>query len=92
MTGQVTPMSASARDMCDLYRAEMALDHAWEALDRAEHALPIKSKDWTTATQSVAMALNIHSISQMIFRHQSYCRAMILNAHGGDAFESPSSL
>lgn len=76
-------MAATARDICDLFRAEMALEHAWSALDRAEHALPIKSEDWTTATQSAAMALNIHSISQMIFRYQSYCNAMILNAHGG---------
>ena len=78
------PMSASSRDMCDLFRAEMALEHAWRALDRAERALPIKSKDGLLAEWSIAMALNINALSQMVFRDQGYCHDLLKNEHGGD--------
>ena len=69
--------------MCDLYRAEMALEHAWEALGRAERALPIKSKDKVIAEWSIALAININALSQMAFRDQGYCHDLLEKAHGG---------
>lgn len=70
ITGQVTPMSASASDMCDLFRAEMALEHAWKAFDRARHSLPVKSKDTALAQRAQQVALECSYLGNLAFTYE----------------------
>ena len=74
-------MSASARDMCDLFRAEMALEHAWEALGRAEHALPVKSHDAELARRAQQTALECSYLGNLVFIHSHFVKELMLSMH-----------
>lgn len=76
-------MSANARDMCDLFRAEMALEHAWEALGRAEHALPVKSYDAELARRAQQTALECSYLGNLAFTYECSVHDLMMERHGG---------
>lgn len=77
-------MSTSARDMCDLYRAEMALEHAWRAFDRARHSLPVKSKDEDLSQRAQQVARECGYLGDLAFTFKCWCHDLALERHGGD--------
>lgn len=85
-------MSASARDMCDLYRAEMALEHACEALGRAGRALPLWSEDKALAKQARHMAVEFDYLNSLVYTHSRFIHELMMERHGGDAIEGPCGL
>ena len=76
------PMSASSHDMCDLYRAEMALEHAWQALDRARRALPVRSDDRVIAKAARQATLECFYLGSLAFMHKRFIHNFMLEQHG----------
>lgn len=77
-------MSTTARDMCDLFRAHMALEHAWRALDRARHSLPVKSKDIALAQRAQQVAIECSYLGNLAFTYECSVHDLIMERHGGD--------
>lgn len=75
------PMSPTISEVSDLYRAEMALGHAWEALERAHDAMPLLGKHpgvyGFTATE-------LHYMAMLVYCQREAIHDLLMELHGGE--------